>query len=274
MAIPTVSRTAAATPMMADDFHERTAFPAIWAHRLAAFAVMLMLLSGLGHRTGLVETVPFLWLLAIGGALALAAVALAVIAFVQLWRHGVGNAWRAVSGMLMAALVLAPFAVSAVRMVEHPQLADIATDTADPPAFAVADARRDGAMNPIAPVGAEAAALQREHYPDITGRRYEQAAESVLATIREMIAEREWRLLTPGKPDTASGSVTVEAVAFSFLLGFSSDVAIRVVDREAATFVDMRSVSRYGRHDLGDNAARIRRFLDDLDERIARHADI
>jgi uncharacterized protein (DUF1499 family) len=46
-------------------------------------------------------------------------------------------------------------------------------------------------------------------------------------------------------------------------------VAIRVFDDSSATFVDMRSASRYGRHDLGDNATRINRFLSDLDDRVA-----
>ena len=34
----------------------------------------------------------------------------------------------------------------------------------------------------------------------------------------------------------------------------------------------MRSASRYGRHDLGDNAARIAGFLTELDQEIADQA--
>ena len=58
----------------------------------------------------------------------------------------------------------------------------------------------------------------------------------------------------------------VEAVAISDILGFPSDVVIRLVEVDDVTIVDMRSASRYGAHDLGANAARIEAFLEDLDE--------
>lgn len=57
----------------------------------------------------------------------------------------------------------------------------------------------------------------------------------------------------------------IEAVASSFLFGFESDVVIRLVEEEEGTLVDMRSVSRHGPHDLGDNARRIVSFMEDLD---------
>ena len=57
----------------------------------------------------------------------------------------------------------------------------------------------------------------------------------------------------------------VEAVASSFLFGFESDVVIRLVEEEDGTLVDMRSVSRWGSHDLGSNAKRVLQFMNDLD---------
>lgn len=57
----------------------------------------------------------------------------------------------------------------------------------------------------------------------------------------------------------------VEAVARSFLLGFESDVVIRLVEEEEGTLVDMRSTSRWGFHDLGSNSRRVVSFLTDLD---------
>lgn len=58
----------------------------------------------------------------------------------------------------------------------------------------------------------------------------------------------------------------IEALATSDLLGFESDVVIRLVEIDEETVVDMRSASRYGVHDLGANAARIEAFMRDLDE--------
>jgi len=36
------------------------------------------------------------------------------------------------------------------------------------------------------------------------------------------------------------------------------------------TRIDVRSASRYGRHDLGTNAARVRKLIDDIDDVLAR----
>lgn len=57
----------------------------------------------------------------------------------------------------------------------------------------------------------------------------------------------------------------IEAVASSFIFGFESDVVVRLVEEDEGTLVDMRSVSRYGPHDLGSNARRILSFMEDLD---------
>lgn len=57
----------------------------------------------------------------------------------------------------------------------------------------------------------------------------------------------------------------IEAVATSLIFGFESDVVIRLVEEEEGTLVDVRSVSRYGPHDLGSNASLILSFMQDLD---------
>lgn len=57
----------------------------------------------------------------------------------------------------------------------------------------------------------------------------------------------------------------IEAVARSLIFGFASDVVVRLIEEEDGTLVDMRSVSRYGPHDLGSNAALVVSFMEDLD---------
>jgi hypothetical protein len=60
----------------------------------------------------------------------------------------------------------------------------------------------------------------------------------------------------------------IEAVARTPIMGFRDDVALRVrMDSDGAK-IDVRSASRYGRHDFGDNAARIRSLLEDIDDRL------
>jgi uncharacterized protein (DUF1499 family) len=51
----------------------------------------------------------------------------------------------------------------------------------------------------------------------------------------------------------------------TLLFGFESDISIRLSEEAETTFVDMRSVSRFGPHDLGANAKIITEFLAALD---------
>ncbi len=48
------------------------------------------------------------------------------------------------------------------------------------------------------------------------------------------------------------------------IMGFSDDVVVQVKGNDAQALIDIRSASRYGLHDLGANAARIRAFYDEV----------
>ncbi|WP_099865170.1 DUF1499 domain-containing protein [Pararhizobium haloflavum] len=74
----------------------------------------------------------------------------------------------------------------------------------------------------------------------------------------------------PVAPDQGDGPTraVLQGEASSPLLGLKSDVVIRLIEEEETTFVDMRSVSRYGDHDLGLNAWLIQRFLRELDAQL------
>ena len=52
------------------------------------------------------------------------------------------------------------------------------------------------------------------------------------------------------------------------MLGIPLDILVRLSEEEETTFVDMRSATRDGDHDLGLNASVIRTFLHDLDVRL------
>ena len=59
--------------------------------------------------------------------------------------------------------------------------------------------------------------------------------------------------------DLAQGRI--EANQTSLLYGFTDDVVVRISSTADGTKVDVRSKSRVGRSDLGQNAKRIRVFL-------------
>ena len=47
-------------------------------------------------------------------------------------------------------------------------------------------------------------------------------------------------------------------------MGFTDDVLVRVRGDDSQAFIDLRSASRYGMHDLGANADRIRAFFTEI----------
>ena len=56
----------------------------------------------------------------------------------------------------------------------------------------------------------------------------------------------------------------IEAVARTPIMGFREDVSIRVTPDGEGSRVDIRSSSRYFESDLGSNAARITKLIDDI----------
>ena len=247
---------------------------ALWARRLATFSAVLLVVSSLGHRFGLVETIPFFWLLGLVGTLAAAALLLAGVGFFQLWTYGDRGGISAAIAALTALVVLSPFAVSAWRVYAHPRLSDISTDVADPPPLDAAAGLRTSEMNPVGPISAEDAALQADGYPDLTGRRYQLSADRVQELAAQLVLANGWTFEQPPSPSLDGGDSFIEALARTTFLAFPVDVSIRVTDEGDTTYVDMRSASRYGRHDFGDNARRINDFLLALDAAVAGAAGL
>jgi uncharacterized protein (DUF1499 family) len=56
----------------------------------------------------------------------------------------------------------------------------------------------------------------------------------------------------------------IEATDTTFWFGFKDDVVIRITPALDGSRVDVRSLSRVGRSDVGTNAKRIRAFLEKL----------
>jgi hypothetical protein len=254
-------------------FERRSSVSAIWARRLAIFSAVLLATSTAGHRFGLVASIPFFWLLAIVAALAVCALLLAAFGFFRLWSHGDRGGRASTRATLIAIVVLLPFAVGAYRAVTLPRLIDVSTDTADPPNLSFAAADRTAGMNPVAPISADDAAAQAEAYPTLTGRRYTLTLDRMQEIVVAVAEALDWRVARNPQPLPDERAVTIEAVAPSPVFGLLSDVAIRIVDEGETTYVDMRSATRYGPHDLGDDAAKITRFFDALDAEVqARNA--
>jgi len=263
---------------MAFVVERRTSSAARWSRRLAWFSAVLFVVAGVGHRYGLVETIAFLWVLGIVGVLAAGALMLAAAGFSRVWNFGDRGAANATIGGMVALVVLLPFLFSGYRVFAYPQLNDISTDLSDPPLLLAAAWLRTPVMNEVRAIDPEAAAIQQENYPEITGRRYDLSVDRIEDIVNGLVAAHGWNKLgTSGhserdEPDPVE--ITIELQAASPILGFPSDVAIRLTDEGSSTYVDMRSASRYGRHDFGDNARRIAGFLAEIDAAVALQAGV
>jgi uncharacterized protein (DUF1499 family) len=222
--------------------------------------------AAFAHRFSLIGTPTMFTSMAAGFALAFAAVIAAAVAMHAIWRDGRSGFGAAVFGLLLGLAVLVIPAVGAWRIVTLPRIADVTTDTVNPPAFAFAG--MDGTRHPASPPPGDIA-MQRTAYPDILPHRYPVGVARVLEQVRMLADLRGWHILDEVAPVSADGTARIEAVAMTRLFASRNDVVIRIEPDGDGSRVDMRSASRYVKHDLGVNAARIRSFLAALDTALA-----
>mgnify|MGYP003694498819 CR=1 FL=1 len=83
------------------------------------------------------------------------------------------------------------------------------------------------------------------------------------------MTKRKWYIGDTRPPTLARRDGVIEAVARTPIMGFRDDVVIQDNSSRPGHRVDMRSASRFGNHDLGANASRIRSLLGDIDDVIS-----
>jgi uncharacterized protein (DUF1499 family) len=103
-------------------------------------------------------------------------------------------------------------------------------------------------------------------YPDLQPRAYAQGEEAVARAARAAV-DRLPSFTFVGSGSGRGGS-ELQALATAPLIPVKSDVNVRIKRERGATRVSVRSKSRFGRIDLGQNARHIRAFLAALDEQL------
>ena len=137
-----------------------------------------------------------------------------------------------------------------------PAIHDITTDANNPPEFSAILAIRTDAQNAVEYGGQELANQQLKAYPDIktmvTVMPVQDAFDHALNTAKRM----GWQVI-----DANVKAGRIEAVDTTFWFGFKDDVVVRILPDSSGSRIDIRSVSRVGKGDIGTNAKRIMQFM-------------
>jgi uncharacterized protein (DUF1499 family) len=238
---------------------------ATWARNLAVFAVVAVLVSILIVRFGFLEMKPAL--ATFFGALACAGLSILIgfAAFASIWQNGSRGMGRILVAFLIDAVVLAYPAYLALQYRKLPQIHDITTDPIDPPRYEALAALRSGdGANPAVYAGLYSAEQQRRAYPDIEPVELEIPVDRAYAITLKLVNKRKWLVIDERPPQPPRGIGRIEAVARTPIMGFREDVTIRVSPDGEDSRVDIRSSSRYFDSDLGSNAARVAKLIDDI----------
>jgi uncharacterized protein (DUF1499 family) len=102
-------------------------------------------------------------------------------------------------------------------------------------------------------------------YPDIEPLNLELPAQRAYEITLRLVNRRKWLIIDERPPQPPLRVGRIEAVARTPIMGFREDVSIRVAPDGEDSRVDIRSSSRYFESDLGSNAARVSKFIDELD---------
>ena len=237
---------------------------ATWARNLALFSLIAVVVSIMIVRFGFLEMKPAL--ATFFGALALAGLSILVglAAFAAIWQNGSRGMGRILLALLIDAAILAYPAYLALQYRKLPRIYDITTDSIDPPRFeALARLRAGDGTNPAVYAGLYSAEQQRVAYPDIETVELEVPAQRAYEITLALVNKRKWRVVDE-RPPQPRREGRIEAIAQTLIMGFREDVSIRIKADGEDSRVDIRSASRYFDSDLGSNAARVTKLIEDI----------
>jgi uncharacterized protein (DUF1499 family) len=100
-------------------------------------------------------------------------------------------------------------------------------------------------------------------YPDLRPKMYAASEARVAKAVEDAISHLpRWTVTGSGR---GAAGHSIQAVAATRALGLESDVTISIKREGSWTYVNVRSRSRIGKADFGQNARNIRQLLQELD---------
>ncbi len=240
----------------------RTSKWAVLARRLGGLAVPLTIVPVLLHRERFLDSGVFLVVALFAGAVAALAVLAACIGLVRLWHTGDQGWSKALSGLFLGLICLAPFAYYGAQALRYPIVTDIATaprselplifepDMADMPAPRLLTAEE-----------------QQRFFPNAITRTYPLDPLQLFAIVEHLVQVQGWDIRQRREPGIAGAPGQLNARILT-LVGWREEAVLVITAAGRGAAVDMRSASIGALHDLGSNGQRISDFLVALDSEV------
>lgn len=228
-------------------------------------ALLLLAASGAGHRIGLWPFRTGFTLLGWAAWLGLGAAGVSLLGAVLVGKvRPRGRLGLALGGVIIGLAVAAVPWQWQQAVAKYPFIHDITTDAADPPLFVTLLAARANAPNTSDYGGPKVALLQHAAYPDIVPVILPVPVDEAFRRAEAAGRRLGWDMVA-----LVAAEGRIEATDTTLWFGFTDDIVVRVRPVEGETDgarIDVRSVSRVGRSDVGANARRIRAFLQQLQD--------
>jgi len=224
---------------------------------LAVAALVGLGASGPGHRLGLWKFKAGIDLVKYAAYLSLAAVVVCSLG-VALCAAGIfaGGMTPALIGILIGGFVAVWMLKWRQNLNRVPYIHDITTDTDNPPLFVAILPLRAGAPNPAEYGGPELARQQRVGYPDLRPGSLSISPEAAFPRALQAAKDMGWEIVASDPK-----ALRIEATDTTLWFGFKDDVVVRLTPSPTGSRIDVRSVSRVGKSDVGTNARRINAYL-------------
>jgi uncharacterized protein (DUF1499 family) len=235
----------------------RSAAVSRWVVLLSIVSAVAAMLSGFGTRAGWWHFRTGFQILTWAAYAGLGAAMLGCAVVLLAWRTRQRGA--AVLGLIAILVGLTSVGIPwemkrTARRV--PAIHDISTDTDDPPLFDVILPLRKDAPNTADYGGQDIAAQQRAAYPDVNPLLLRMPSAQAFAAALHAAEAMGWVIVAANPIDGR-----LEATDTTFWFGFKDDIVVRIRPQPEGSRIDVRSVSRVGKSDVGTNARRIREFL-------------
>ncbi|MCH2191756.1 MAG: DUF1499 domain-containing protein [Gammaproteobacteria bacterium] len=229
-------------------------------------SVLAFPISVLCYRLGLLPFHSGLQIIQIGALAGVAAFVVGILFFLIRRKADTVGAKAALVGAIIGILPVIPLGLQAKKARSLPFIHNVSTDTVNAPEFdKIASIRTESdnphTYNPNQQIGETGtlAQLQLEAYPNVKTYASKLSPEEALAKAEEIANELGWEIV-----NINAEKGILEATETTLLWGFKDDIIVRVEPENGQTLIDLHSVSRFGGSDLGVNAARIERFLDQM----------